>query len=80
LFFSILAGMCVVFGLITGSVVIIEFIETRYITHVPLAIFSVGIILTGFILFVTGLIIGAINNRINELYRFMEQRIIEKWK
>jgi hypothetical protein len=73
--FSVFAGLCLFPGLIAGTIVVIEFVKTRYITHVPLAIFSVGATLLGFILFIAGLIIDVINNRISELYKFIEQKV-----
>jgi hypothetical protein len=67
LFFSLCALFSFIASLLASSVVIGEFIKTRYITHVPLAIFAVGAMIFAVILFVAGLILDTINNRFDEL-------------
>ncbi len=74
LFFSAVSGILLLISLLAGSVVITEFMETRYITHVPLAIFAVGTMILSIILFVTGLILDSANRRFDELYYFMKKR------
>jgi glycosyltransferase involved in cell wall biosynthesis len=59
-------------GLIPGFVVVNEFIATKYITHVPLAILSVGTVLTGMILMFTGLVLHTITRRFQELNHLMQ--------
>ena len=49
LFFSIISGISLLISLLSGSVVITEYIETRYIRHVPLAIFATGSMILFFI-------------------------------
>ena len=48
-------------GLTTGYPVVSEFIETAYITHVPLAILSTGLCLMAFLFFFAAIILDAIN-------------------
>ncbi len=74
LFFSVISGILLLISLVSGSVVITEFVETRYITHVPLAIFAVGTMILSIILFVTGIILDSINRRFDELYHFMKSK------
>src|SRR5207253_881659 len=50
LFFGSLAAILFLIGIASGSVVLVEFLETRYITHVPLAIFAVGCVLSSFLM------------------------------
>lgn len=74
LFFSLCALFSFIASLLASSVVISEFIKTRYITHVPLAIFAVGAMIFAVILFVAGLILDAINNRFDELNNYLKNK------
>ncbi|MBW2065841.1 MAG: glycosyltransferase [Deltaproteobacteria bacterium] len=67
-FFLTLASLGLIVGLIAGWVVVDEYIETRYVSHVPLAIFSVGSVLLSFILAGIGLVLDTINRRFDELF------------
>lgn len=73
-FFSTIAGMLLFVSLLSGSVVIIEFLETRYITHVPLAIFASGTMILSIILFITGVILDSANRRFDEIYNFIKNK------
>lgn len=66
-FFSILGSVSLCIGILSGWVVIQEFLATRYITHVPLAIFAVGSVLVSFLFYGTGLLLDTINRRFNEI-------------
>lgn len=72
LFFSIVAIVLFFISLLSGSVVIDEFIRTRYIRHVPLAIFASGTMILSIISFVTGIILDSVNRRFDELYNFIK--------
>jgi glycosyltransferase involved in cell wall biosynthesis len=72
LFFSIFALFFLLISLISGYVVVDEFIETRYITHVPLAIFASGTMILAIISSVTGIILDSINRRFDELYSYLK--------
>jgi glycosyltransferase involved in cell wall biosynthesis len=74
LFFTSLAGFLLLISLLSGLVVILEFIETRYITHVPLAILASGAMILSIILFVTGVMLDSINRRFDELYYFLKNK------
>lgn len=67
-FFFTLGSIALIAGIISGGVVVKEFIDTRYITHVPLAIFAVGSVLVSFLFYGIGLILDTINRRFNELF------------
>jgi hypothetical protein len=54
-------------ALVAGIPVILEFIKTRYITHVPLAILSTGLMLLSFMFFITSVILDTIIYRFKEL-------------
>jgi hypothetical protein len=47
-------------GLIAGIPVIVDFVLFRYISHVPLAILAMGLVLVAIILFINGLILDTI--------------------
>ncbi len=73
-FFSVMSFILLLISLAAGSVVILEFVETRYITHVPLAIFASGAMILAIIFFVTGVIMDSINRRFDELYNFIKNK------
>ncbi len=68
LFFSLAGSLAFLAGILSGWVVVKEFLDTRYITHVPLAIFAVGSVIVSFLLWGAGLILDAINRRFNEIF------------
>lgn len=74
LFFSAISGILLVISLLAGSIVITEFLETRYITHIPLAIFASGTMILSIILFITGVILDSTNRRFDEIYNFIRNK------
>jgi glycosyltransferase involved in cell wall biosynthesis len=74
LFFTACSGILLGISLSSGFVVIREFLETRYITHVPLAIFASGAMILSIILFVTGVILDSVNRRFDEIYHFIRSK------
>ena len=74
LFFSVSSVILLLISLLSGFVVIKEFLETRYITHVPLAIFASGTMILSIILFVTGVILDSANRRFDEIYNFIKNK------
>ena len=74
LFFSLLSLLLFLQSLAAGSVVISEFLKTRYITHVPLAILASGMMVLSMIFFIAGVILDCTNRRFDELYHFMRQK------
>ncbi len=74
MFFSGIAlGLCIL-SLASGSVVISEFVATRYIRHVPLAILASGLMILSMIFFITGVILDCTNRRFDEIYNFMRMK------
>lgn len=74
LFFSLCAFLAFCVSLFSSSIVITEFIRTRYITHVPLAVLASGTMILTIILFVTGIILDSVSRRVDELYYFMRKK------
>jgi len=65
--FGLIGLFFVISGLIPGIIVINEFVETGFIRRIPSAILSVGLVLTGVIIFFAGLVIHTISHRFQEL-------------
>jgi glycosyltransferase involved in cell wall biosynthesis len=74
LFFSAFSGVMLLVSALSGYVVVDEFFKTRYIRHVPLAVFAAGSMILSIILFVTGIILDSINRRFDELYNFIRSK------
>lgn len=74
IFFSAVSGIMLLISLLSGYVVVDEFLKTRYITHVPLAIFASGAMILSIILFITGIILDSVNRRFDELYNFIRNK------
>jgi len=60
LFFGSLSLLMLTLGLFSGSPVIYEYIKTGYITHIPLAILSTGLVLSSLISLSIGIILDSI--------------------
>ena len=77
LLFGTISIVLFVIGLLVGIPVIVEFINTQFVTKVPSAILAVGLILNSFILFAAGLIMDAVKNKTRFLYECQMNQIIE---
>lgn len=73
IFFSIMALLLLAAGLVCGLPVIAEFIKTRFITHVPLAILAAAIMILAMFSFFVGLLLDAIEKSHKFDY---EQRLV----
>jgi glycosyltransferase involved in cell wall biosynthesis len=73
-FFSVSALSLLIISLLSGSVVIKEYLTTRYIRRVPLAVFASGTMVLAIISFVTGVILDSINRRFDEILNFMRSK------
>ena len=71
MFFSIIASCLSIISLASGSVVISEFIATRYISHTPLAILASGLMILSMVFFIAGVILDSTNKRFDEIYNFI---------
>jgi glycosyltransferase involved in cell wall biosynthesis len=59
-FFSICSLILFVCGVFSGIPVVLEFIQTQYVSHVPLAILAVSFVILAFLSFFVGLILDTI--------------------
>lgn len=66
-FFSYAALVCALLATIAGIPVIYDYVSTRYISHLPLAVFASGTMIFAAILLITGIILDSINRRFDEL-------------
>lgn len=62
IFFGSLSFICFLLGLSAGFPVILEFIRTQYISHIPLAILATGLMIFSLLLFSVGLILNTVVN------------------
>ena len=77
LFFGFLA-LCLFSGsMLSGFVVVKEFIETRYIAHIPLTILSAGLMLSSIIMFGIGIILESIKKRFDEIHSIIIKNMFE---
>ena len=67
-FFSIVALVLLILGLIIGIPVIVEFTKTQYVTKVPSAILATGFIMLAFIVEQCGIILHTTVKKNKELY------------
>lgn len=63
MFFGSIGTFFFLFGLLAGYPVIMEWFESRYIYHVPLAILAVGLVILAIMTFGIGLILDAITHQ-----------------
>ncbi len=65
--FGAIGLLLVAFGFISGTVVIREFLRTGLISHQPLAILAVGLVISGLITGMVGLVLHTVVRRFQEL-------------
>lgn len=58
IFFSLMTIVMLALGIAAGAVPVMEFCETSYITHLPLAVLAVGCVLTGLLCCFTGVVLA----------------------
>ncbi|WP_117168443.1 glycosyltransferase family 2 protein [Paraliobacillus sediminis] len=77
LFFGLFSFLFLVLGLLVGLPVILEFIQTSYITKVPSAILATGLITIAMLTFSCGLILDTVISSNKKNYELELNRIIE---
>jgi glycosyltransferase involved in cell wall biosynthesis len=66
-FFGTVGLMFIVLGLIPGTIVIVEFFKTGLVPKLPSAVLAVGLVLSGMLSLVVGLVLHTITRRFQEL-------------
>jgi glycosyltransferase involved in cell wall biosynthesis len=82
-FFGVLSLFFFVIGIVVGIPVLLEFAHTQFITHVPLAMLAVGLMILAALFLISGLILDTIvrQSRMSyELYVYQVMRDIHKKK
>ncbi len=74
LFFGVLAGLCALASLVAGFFPVAEFIATRYVTHVPLAILAAGLGVLSAVLLGIGLMLDSAYRYHSELVEMLRAR------
>lgn len=59
-FFSILGLLYTILGLLAGAPVLIEFLKTQYVSHVPLAILATGLMILSLLFYSIGIILDTV--------------------
>jgi glycosyltransferase involved in cell wall biosynthesis len=79
-FFTSLSALCLVLGLAAGRYPIADYLETRYVSHVPLALLAAAFVILAVLFLGIGLILNAIagyhmenQELVGNLYRLMRQ-------
>lgn len=79
--FGAVGLVLVLFGFIPGTIVIVEFLRTGLILHLPSAVLAVGLVLSGIVVGMAGLVLHTIARRFQELdlqVRHLEREISEE--
>jgi hypothetical protein len=66
-FFTALAGLILLAGMVGGLVVALDFLRTGLVPRLPLAILSSALVLLAAVFLVTGFVVSAINRRFAEM-------------
>jgi hypothetical protein len=77
LFFSLWALLFFILGLAVGIPVVVEFIQTKFITRVPSAILAVGLMIFSLLSFTCGLILDTVAAAHRKQYELELNRIYE---
>lgn len=74
-FFSVIATIFFIPGLVLGSVVVREYLSTGLVLRLPTAVLAVGLVLSSGLVMLTGFIINTINRRFAEVDALLQKRI-----
>ena len=66
-FFGVIGLFLILLGMLPGTVVIVEFIKTGLVPRLPSAVLAVGLVLSGMLAIVVGIILHTITRRFQEL-------------
>ncbi|MGV7118365.1 glycosyltransferase family 2 protein [Paenibacillus sp. KACC 21273] len=80
IFFSLWGLLFLILGLAIGIPVIVEFLQTEYITKIPSAMLAVGLIIVSMLSFACGLILDTVVSNWRKEYELELHRISEKYK
>lgn len=75
-FFGLIGLFFMIIGVLCGLFPVVDYLEYRYVNHIPLAILSVGLIVSAFLSFSIALILGSVRKYYNmtfELWQLKNQ-------
>lgn len=73
-FFGGIGSFLVILGFVPGVVVIVEFMKTGLVPRLPSAVLAVGLVLSGMLMLVVGLVLHTITRRFQELEHQLKLR------
>jgi glycosyltransferase involved in cell wall biosynthesis len=73
-FFGSMGLFLIALGLVPGGIVIFQFVKTGLVPKLPSAVLAVGLVLSGMLLFVIGLVLHTITRRFQELEHQLKLR------
>lgn len=73
-FFGLIGLFFTLVGLVAGGVVILDFMEDRFVEHVPLAILATGCMILAFSAFGIGIVLDTLNARFREISHSLRER------
>jgi glycosyltransferase involved in cell wall biosynthesis len=76
-FFGALGGFLILLSLIPGITVLREYIQTGLVPRLPSAVLAVGLVLSGLILLLAGLVLHTIARRFQELDQYLQMMIAD---
>ncbi|MDR2977357.1 MAG: glycosyltransferase family 2 protein [Streptococcaceae bacterium] len=77
-FFGVLALTFFIIGLLVGIPVLVEYAQIQYITHVPLAILAVGLMILAALFLISGLILDTIVRQSRMSYELYIYQVMEE--
>jgi hypothetical protein len=76
-FFGALGGFLILLSLIPGITVLREYMQTGLVPRLPSAVLAVGLVLSGLILLLAGLVLHTIARRFQELDQYLQMMIAD---
>jgi glycosyltransferase involved in cell wall biosynthesis len=76
-FFGALGGFLILLSLIPGITVLREYMQTGLVPRLPSAVLAVGLVLSGLILLLAGLVLHTIARRFQELDQYLQMTIAD---
>lgn len=74
-FFSLVAALFGLAGLGLGSIPVVEWLRTGFITHLPTAVLATGLVLASMLFFAAGVILDVVNFRLREINYLLRKKL-----
>jgi hypothetical protein len=73
-FFGLISAAHLLLALLLAYPSILDYLQYRYVQHLPSALLAVGIAITGILMFLLGIILDAINNTNQQIFSLSQAR------